>query len=75
MVMPRSVSSGALSIWSKATNCPSPLDARIFVIAAVKVVLPWSMWPIVPTFTWGFLRSNFSFAMGALLRHPSLASL
>jgi hypothetical protein len=27
-------------------------------MAAVKVVLPWSMCPIVPTFTWGFFRSN-----------------
>jgi len=33
------------------------------VIAAVKVVLPWSMCPIVPTFTCGLLRSNFSFAI------------
>src|SRR3712207_7371361 len=24
---------------------------------------PWSMWPIVPTFTCGFERSNFSFAI------------
>ncbi|WP_217701686.1 hypothetical protein, partial [Vibrio diazotrophicus] len=23
-------------------------------------VLPWSTWPIVPTFTCGFVRSNFS---------------
>jgi hypothetical protein len=23
------------------------------------VVLPWSMCPIVPMFTWGFVRSNF----------------
>src|SRR5438270_12701629 len=63
MVMPRSRSSGALSIWSKATNVAVPLAARIFVMAAVSVVLPWSTWPIVPTFTCGLLRSNFSFAM------------
>src|SRR6476620_4023831 len=31
-----------------------------FVIAAVNVVLPWSTWPIVPMFTCGLLRSNFS---------------
>jgi len=31
------------------------------VIAAVNVVFPWSTWPIVPTFTCGFVRSNFSF--------------
>ena len=28
------------------------------VRAAVKVVLPWSTWPMVPMLTWGFLRSN-----------------
>jgi hypothetical protein len=32
-----------------------------FVSAAVKVVLPWSTCPIVPTFTCGFVRSNFPF--------------
>src|SRR5258708_775634 len=34
-----------------------------FTIAAVKVVLPWSMCPMVPTFTCGFERTNFSLAM------------
>jgi hypothetical protein len=33
------------------------------VIAEVKVVLPWSMCPMVPMFTCGFDRSNFSFAI------------
>src|SRR5438132_993490 len=32
-------------------------------MAAVRVVLPWSMWPIVPTLTWVLVRSNFCFAM------------
>jgi hypothetical protein len=36
------------------------LNARI---AAVSVVLPWSTWPMVPTFTCGFLRSNVPLAM------------
>src|SRR5688572_11429858 len=36
-----------------------------FVIAAVSVVLPWSMCPIVPMFTCGFVRSYFAFAMAA----------
>src|SRR5688572_17159447 len=31
--------------------------------AAVSVVLPWSMCPMVPTFTCGFFRSNTPFAM------------
>ena len=61
--MPRSRSSGALSIWSNATKLAHPFSARIFVIAAVNVVLPWSTWPIVPMLTCGFVRSNFSFAM------------
>lgn len=29
------------------------------VKAAVRVVFPWSTWPMVPMLTWGFLRSNF----------------
>ena len=33
------------------------------MIAAVKVVLPWSTWPIVPMLTCGFDLSNFSFAI------------
>jgi hypothetical protein len=28
--------------------------------------LPWSTWPIVPTFTWGLVRSNLPFAMALL---------
>ena len=40
--MPRSRSSGALSIWSYAVNVAPPVFARIFVIAAVSDVLPWS---------------------------------
>src|SRR5512138_1317743 len=40
-----------------------PFAAQYFVMAAVSVVLPWSTCPIVPTFTCGLLRSNFSLAM------------
>src|SRR6266852_6846615 len=36
-----------------------------FVIAAVSVVFPWSMCPIVPMFTCGFVRSYFALAMAA----------
>jgi hypothetical protein len=32
------------------------------VIAAVRLVLPWSMWPIVPMLTCGLVRSNFFLA-------------
>src|SRR5690242_13887567 len=62
--MPRSRSSGALSIESNERNTIFGLCfCNTFVIAAVSVVFPWSMCPIVPTFTCGLLRSNFSFAM------------
>src|SRR6185295_19513723 len=71
MVIPRSRSSGALSIESKARYSALPFSARYLVIAAVRLVLPWSMWPIVPILTWGLVRSNFFLAMVAC----SLASL
>src|SRR3954447_25239318 len=62
--MPRWRSSGAASIdaKSRATVLP-PASARTLVIAAVRVVLPWSMCPIVPTLMCGFERSNFCFAI------------
>ena len=60
--MPRAFSSGAASIWSYALYSP-----KYLVIAAVSDVLPWSTWPIVPTFTCGFVRSNFAFAISAFL--------
>ena len=61
--MPRSRSSGALSISSKGVNSARPFSAWRLVIAAVRVVLPWSMCPIVPMLTWGFVRSNFCLPM------------
>src|SRR3546814_5192090 len=42
---------------------PFYLSAGTFIIAAIVVVLPWSTWPIVPTFTCGFVRSNLPFAI------------
>src|SRR6201996_7491696 len=66
--MPRSRSSGALSIESNERNVFFGLCfCNTFVIAAVSVVFPWSMCPIVPTFTCGFERSNFSFAIASSL--------
>src|SRR3990172_6168578 len=44
-----------------------PLSAATLVSAAVNVVFPWSMCPMVPTFTCGLLRSNFSLAMSTIL--------
>src|SRR6266545_2247945 len=42
---------------------PQPFSAEILVSAAVSVVFPWSTCPIVPTFTWGLVRSNLALAM------------
>src|SRR5271168_3838591 len=64
MVMPRSFSSFALSIWSKGVNglTAGILSCSTLVIAAVRVVLPWSMCPMVPMLTCGLVRWNFAFA-------------
>src|ERR1700761_9196355 len=69
MVIPRSFSSFALSIWSKGVKGlrSGYLSCSTLVIAAVRVVLPWSMCPMVPMFTCGFVRSNLAFATGSLL--------
>src|SRR4030095_10370420 len=69
MVMPRSRSSGALSMVSKERYSAEPLRARYLLMAAVRLVLPWSMWPIVPMFTCGLLRSNFFLATGPVSLH------
>src|SRR5258706_8958508 len=53
----------ALATSSYGTNLDQPLSADTLVSAAVKVVLPWSTCPIVPTFTCGFVRSYFCFAI------------
>src|SRR5437762_11457968 len=49
-----------------------PWSAETLVRAAVNVVLPWSTWPTVPTFTCGFVRSNFAFAIVVILLVLSL---
>src|SRR6185295_4579530 len=63
----RPCDSGAFATSSYGTYFAHPLSAATFVSAAVNVVFPWSMWPIVPTFTCGFERSNFSFAISQRL--------
>src|SRR4051812_6562522 len=65
MVMPRAASSGALSMPSNATYrlAAGSRSARTFVMAAVRVVFPWSTWPIVPMLTCGLLRMNWLLAM------------
>src|SRR5262245_457086 len=50
------------------TAIPLFFVCSTFVIAAVNVVLPWSMCPIVPMFTCGFVRSYFAFAMARTSR-------
>src|SRR5687767_7376201 len=70
MVMPRSFSSGALSISSNGVKSAMPFSASTLVMAAVRVVLPWSMCPIVPMFTWGLFRSNFLLLMPSPLLAP-----
>src|SRR5256885_4874775 len=70
MVMPRCFSSGALSIWSKAVKVVVPevsRSARTLVMAAVSVVLPWSMWPMVPMLRWGLSRTNCFLAISPVL--------
>src|SRR3954471_9328507 len=61
----RPCDSGAFATSSYEMNLAQPLSAATLVSAAVRVVLPWSICPIVPTFTCGLLRSNFSLAMSA----------
>src|SRR3569832_2880431 len=67
IVIPRARSSGALSIWSYEVYLAAPFMARTLVIAAVRVVLPWSTCPIVPILTCGLVRSNFCFAIMVLV--------
>src|ERR671934_519698 len=53
-------------------NCALPCAASTLVMAAVSVVFPWSTCPMVPTFTCGLLRSNFSLAMALLSSNVGL---
>ena len=43
-------------------------------MAAVRDVLPWSIWPIVPMLTCGLVRSNFFLASEWLLLSPPAGS-
>ena len=63
----RPCDSEALATSSYEMNFAQPLSADTLVSAAVRVVLPWSMWPMVPTLTCGLERSNFSFAMSSAI--------
>lgn len=48
---------------------PGLQPCLLFVMAAVSVVLPWSTWPMVPTFTWGLSRTYVFLASTARPRH------
>src|SRR5436190_21792839 len=77
MVIPRSFSSFALSIASKGVKglTSGILSCSTLVIAAVSVVLPWSMCPMVPMFTCGLVRSNLALATGSLLESLTRTSV
>src|SRR5216117_2473309 len=52
-----------LATYVSYDEVASPFSAASLVSAAVRVVLPWSTWPMVPTFTWGLVRSNLALAI------------
>src|SRR5690349_24226000 len=59
-VPPLAMSAYLISLARFFFDCTLTIDA-------VSVVLPWSMCPMVPTFTCGLLRSNFFFAISCPL--------
>src|SRR5262249_29469962 len=63
MILPFSRTPPPLAIPSYVDTRPPKRCAWRALMAAVKVVLPWSMWPMVPTLTCGLVRANTSFAM------------
>src|ERR1700722_17801069 len=50
-----------------------PRSARTFVMAAVRVVFPWSTWPIVPMLRCGLSRMYACLVMTGLLLVPPVA--
>merc|ERR1719370_1798155 len=69
MAIPLFLSSGALSMAAESLNLASFLSlfASTLVMAAVRVVLPWSTCPIVPMLQWGLSLLNTSFSPSALV--------
>ncbi len=53
----------ARSISRKQDHIKDLRSAFLPIIAPVVVVLPWSMWPIVPTLTCGLVRSKVALAI------------
>jgi hypothetical protein len=49
------VQQSVIGIWScRQAAVGMEQQKPTFVMAAVKVVLPWSTWPMVPIVRWGF---------------------
>merc|ERR1719370_57179 len=69
MAIPLFLSSGALSMAAESLNLASFLSlfASTLVMAAVRVVLPWSTCPIVPMLQWGLSLLNTSFSASTLV--------
>src|SRR5205814_9619889 len=65
----------AFATSSYEMNFDQPLSAETLVSAAVRVVLPWSTWPMVPTLTCGLVRSNRFFATLLLLLYARTTGL
>ena len=60
MVIPRSRSSGALVDLVEGESFTTEVLGQHVGDGGGQGGLPWSAWPMVPTFTCGLLRSNFS---------------
>lgn len=56
-------------------NCCSPCFESTFVIAAVSVVFPWSICPIVPMLKFDFASRFAAFAAGAEANRKELCEL
>src|SRR5262245_4860556 len=65
----RSVPPLAISLYDLTLRSGLHFAAERMTRAVVNVVLPWSMWPMVPTLTCGFVRSKTSLAIVPPLVH------
>src|SRR5262249_1552906 len=59
----RSVPPLAISLYVLTFKSGLNFAAERITSAAVSVVLPWSMWPMVPTLTCGLVRAKTSLAI------------
>src|SRR5215212_7913646 len=63
----RRVPPAVIRSYPTACTRPGKRAAERALSAAVRVVLPWSMWPMVPTLTCGLSRTNTALLMAGLL--------